>query len=383
MKKKLILKILAVGTISITLLLGIGVTNRVFAEDVILNTATAESAEKEKNTATNATSNTVDVKTEKKDITKLKNKINTSIHTYTGEKRTPSVKIYDGNNTLKEGQDYTVKYKNNKNPGKATITVKGKGNYKGTIIKYFYIAPQKEKIKSVIFSSTFTKATIKWEKDNKADGYIIYMSETKDGEYTKIKTIKNKKTTEYTKKGLDPDKIYYFKIRGYKNVDGKKICKFYSSAKSNTGLLAKVELTSYSSGSNRNHNLSLASKKINGLVLKPGQTFNWFQVVGPASKARGYKQASVFVNGKTVLGYGGGVCQVSTTLYQASLKAGLKIIERHMHSKAVTYTTRGKDATVSYGVQNLRIRNNKNYSIKIVTTSNKGTTKCELYRIAD
>ena len=81
------------------------------------------------------------------------------------------------------------------------------------------------------------------------------------------------------------------------------------------------------------------------------------------------------------MGYGGGVCQVSTTLYQASVEAGLKIVERHMHSKAVSYTKRGKDATVSYGVQNLRIKNNKKYTIKLETYSNKGKTTCKIYKI--
>ncbi len=331
------------------------------------------------------------VKTEKvskKKVSKLKIKLNSTLYTYTGGERNVPIKAYDGSKKLKKGKDYTVTYKNNVKIGIAKVTIKGKGNYTGSITKSYYILPQTSKIKSVMFNSKFTKATITWKKDPKATGYAIYMSESKNGEYKKIKHITKKSITTYTKTRLDPDKMYYFKVRAFKtiNKNGKKkniYSKNYSKAKSNTGLISEVTLTSKGSGSNRNHNLKLASKKINGLVLRPGQTFNWFTVVGPASKRNGYKVAIVFENGKSVRGYGGGVCQVSTTLYQASKKVGLRIVERYTHSKPVSYTTSGKDATVAYGSRNLRIRNNKNYSIRIVTTSKGGSTTCKIYRVAD
>lgn len=362
-KSKKILKILIIGVIAIALQMVLNINYKVMA-------------------TTNT--NTSTVNSSKISIKKLKYKINTSVHTYTGGERKPYVKLYNKGKRLKENRDYTVTYKNNINTGKATIIVQGKGKYTGTIKKYFYIAPKKAIINSVMFNAKFTNATITWEKDSQASGYAIYMSESKDGEYTKIKNITSKKITTYTKKGLDSDKMYYFKIRSFRTINGKRVySKKYSNPKSNTGLLAEVTLTSSSSGTNRNYNLSLASKKMNGTVLKPGETFNWFNVVGSASKAKGYKLAIIFENGKSVNGYGGGVCQVSTTLYQASLKAGLKIVERHTHSKPVSYTSSGKDATVAYGSKNLRIKNNKEYSIKLVTTSNKGSTTCKIYRIAD
>ena len=157
-----------------------------------------------------------------------------------------------------------------------------------------------------------------------------------------------------------------------------------SKAKSSKGKIAKISLVSYSSGSNRNYNLKKACKAINGTIIKPGEVFNWFKVVGPASGSRGYKKAMVF-RGKTkrALDYGGGVCQVSSTLYQAALQANLKILERHEHSQPVSYAKKGKDATVTYGVNNLKFKNTKNYKIKLVTYAEGGRTTCEMYRIAD
>ena len=320
-----------------------------------------------------------------KQVSSLNINIDTSKALYTGKKITKSINIYDGNIKLAEGKDYEVKYDNNIKTGKATITVKGKENYTGTITRDFYIVPKKAYIRRVLFSSNFKKATIEWDRDKQASGYVIYMATKKDGNYKRVKKIKKNKITEYTVKKLNPNKMYYFKICSYKTVGGKN---YYSTkmskAKSNTGLLAKVSLVSYSSGSNRNLNLKKACKAIDETILRPGDTFNWFKVVGPASAARGYKKATIFIGKyKKGQGYGGGVCQVSSTVYQAALKSGLKILERHQHSQRVSYTKLGIDATVTYGVNNLRFKNNKKYSIKIVMYSKAGRTTCEMYRIAD
>lgn len=384
MKRKVFSKgLIIVATISI---LGVaGVQNKVMAEELTQNTTQSAT---QNTTQTSAQNTTTTIKTQtKKEIKSIKNlkaKINTSTVAYTGKKIKPSVKIYDGKKKLKQNKDYTVEYKNNVKTGKAKITVKGIGDYKGTIKKYFYIAPKKAYIKSVFFNSKFTKATIEWKKDNLASGYAVFMSDKKDGKYKRIKKIKNKKITSYTVKNLDPDTMYYFKVCSFKMVNDKIVYSpKESKPKSNTGKLAKISLVSYSSGKNRNFNLKKASKLIDGTILKPGDVFNWFKVVGPASQARGYKKASVFVNKKTVPGYGGGVCQVSTTVYQAALDSGLKILERHQHSKPVSYTSKDRDATVTYGVHNLRFKNNKKYSIKIVTYSKEGRTTCEMYRVED
>ncbi len=361
MKNKTLLKnfsIIAIFTIIILLFTGV---NKVYAEE---NTA---------------------VQNVIKQISSLNIQIDTRYATYTGKKLTRPVAIYDGNTKLVEGKDYNVTFKNNKKTGKAIIKIKGTGNYTGTVEKYFYIVPKKATIKDVIFSSNFKKATIEWKKDKQASGYVIYMATKKDGEYKKVKKIKKNKITQYTVKKLNPNKMYYFKIWSYKTIEEKNCySNKMSKSKSSKGKIAKISLVSYSSGSNRKHNLKKACKAINGTILKPGETFNWFKVVGPASGKRGYKKAMVF-RGKTkrALDYGGGVCQVSSTLYQAALQSNLKVLERHEHSQPVSYAKKGKDATVTYGVNNLKFKNTKNYKIKLVTYAEEGRTTCEMYRISD
>ncbi len=329
-----------------------------------------------------ASKSTSQVSSSKKKVKKLKIVMPDGPYTYTGKKRNAEVKVYDGKTKLKNNKDYKLKYKNNVNTGKASVTITGKGKYTGSVTKYYYIAPGKPSLKNVYFNAKSTQAEISWKRDKKASGYAIYMSTKKNGKYEKIKVIKNNKTTSYKKTGLKSSKTYYFKIRSFVVVDGERIYgKKYSTIKSDTGLLSKVTLNYAGSGSNRNYNMKRASAKIKGTVIKPGKQFNWFNVVGPASKAKGYKKAGVIVNGRTTQGYGGGVCQVSTTIYQAAQKAKLKIVERHKHSAGVPYTKKGKDATVSYGSKNLRIKNNKSYPIKIVTYTKKTKTICEMYRI--
>lgn len=314
-------------------------------------------------------------------IKKLNIEVNTSVRTYTGSPLETSVKIYDGDKRLRCNRDYVITYENNVETGKATVQIRGIVKYKGIVNKKFYIAPQKTKITEVMFNSNFTKATISWESVWNASGYKIYMSDSKDGEYNYIKTIDNNWTTSYTKGGLDPDRIYWFKVRAYTQYGNKKICKKFSNPKSSGGLIASVSLTSPTSGPNRNHNLWLACSRLNGKIINPGETFNWFRDHGPASAARGYKEATVYQGTLSVPGYGGGVCQVSTTIYQAARNVGLEMVERHIHNKPVSYTKWGNDATVSYGAQNLIIRNNKWYKIKLVTYASGGTTTCKIYRV--
>lgn len=303
-----------------------------------------------------------------------------STYKYTGEQKKPKVVVKYGGKKLTNGKDYTVSYKNNKNPGKATIYIKGKGIYTGTITKTFYIKLKTPTVKKVS-NKTKTSLKITWKKDTKVSGYVLYMANSKNGKYKKIKTIKSNKTTSYTKKGLKKNKSYYIKIKSYKTVKGKKIYSNYSSAKTNARLLASKTLKS-KSNTNRNKNLKLAAKACNGIVLKPGQQFKWSKVVGKASKAKGYKKATVFVGGKSVKGYGGGVCQISTALYQSAKASKLKIIERHTHSKAVSYAKKGQEATVAHGSKDLIFKNNKSYSIKIVITTYKGQCTCKFYRVS-
>ncbi|MDD2511104.1 MAG: VanW family protein [Syntrophomonas sp.] len=107
----------------------------------------------------------------------------------------------------------------------------------------------------------------------------------------------------------------------------------------------------------RYNNISLACSGVNNSVLWPGQDFSFNETVGPRTPERGYMPAPVFLMGASELDYGGGVCQVSTTVFNAAEKAGLKIIERHLHTRAVHYVPEGKDAAVSYGDLDLKFSN--------------------------
>jgi len=120
---------------------------------------------------------------------------------------------------------------------------------------------------------------------------------------------------------------------------------------------------SYFRGSiaSRIHNIRLASSKLNGLLIPPGETFSFNQSLGEVSLATGYQEAYIIKEGRTVLGDGGGVCQVSTTLFRAALDAGLPIIERKAHAYRVSYYEQnspvGQDATVFAPTADLKIKN--------------------------
>ena len=130
--------------------------------------------------------------------------------------------------------------------------------------------------------------------------------------------------------------------------------------------------TKASSQANRNTNLSLACKAINGIILYPGQTFSYNQTLGKRTAAKGYKEANTYYNGEVVESLGGGICQVSSTLYWCAMHADLQIVERANHSLPVSYIPKGMDATVSWGGPDLKFKNDSDYPIKIVATSNKG-----------
>ena len=118
----------------------------------------------------------------------------------------------------------------------------------------------------------------------------------------------------------------------------------------------------------RQTNITITCQSLNGTVVKSGETFSFCDIPGPAKPEDGYKKADTFdSDGNTIQAYGGGKCQVSTTLYNAVLKVdGLEIIERHEHSGYVPYIEKGKDAAVAYGSYDFKFKNNTNKTIKII-----------------
>lgn len=127
----------------------------------------------------------------------------------------------------------------------------------------------------------------------------------------------------------------------------------------------------------RIHNIVAASDTIHDMVLKPDEIFDYDQVIAEAERKYGFKEAPVILNGKLVPGIGGGICQVSSTLYNAALRTGLEIVERRNHSLPVAYLPLGLDATFSQGYLNFRFKNTtgKHMIIRTSTDNNRLTIK--------
>lgn len=117
--------------------------------------------------------------------------------------------------------------------------------------------------------------------------------------------------------------------------------------------------------SSRTHNIKLACNKINNFLLKPGEQFSMNEVLGPRTVKNGYMQAPIIINNELIPGTGGGVCQVTSTLYNAVLFSGLQVVQRKNHSITLGYIPPGQDATIAEGYIDFKFKNNRNYTICI------------------
>lgn len=130
-------------------------------------------------------------------------------------------------------------------------------------------------------------------------------------------------------------------------------------------VLAGTCTTSFStSSSNRINNIEVAAGHLNNLLVMPGQEISVSDTIKPRTTANGYKSAGAYLNGRTVPAIGGGICQVSSTVYNAVKNAGLTVLERHPHSMPVHYLPLGLDAAISAGTKDLRFRND--YSAPVI-----------------
>jgi len=120
-------------------------------------------------------------------------------------------------------------------------------------------------------------------------------------------------------------------------------------------------------------NIALAASRLNGTVIHPGSTFSFNETVGEASAAGGYRSGRVLYADTVAYEPGGGVCQVSSTLFNALLLAGCTIIERHRHNQPVRYVAPGLDATIRYGKKDLRMKNPHSFPVSIFTEVNEST----------
>jgi len=124
----------------------------------------------------------------------------------------------------------------------------------------------------------------------------------------------------------------------------------------------QVEIASYRTSladrtEAQRHNIRQAAMALDGVVIEPGETFSFNQAVGPRTPERGYCEAPSFLERDVLASFGGGICQVSSTLYNAALLAGLEVVERHQHNRKVASVPPGRDSTVWYGLLDLRLTN--------------------------
>ena len=133
----------------------------------------------------------------------------------------------------------------------------------------------------------------------------------------------------------------------------------------------------------RTTNLELACNKINGTVVLSGDTFSYNKVVGARTAGAGYKNAKIYEAGKVVDGIGGGICQISSTLYNAVLNANLEIVERKNHQFVTSYVEPGMDATVVYGLTDFKFKNTRQYPVRVVATAKNGIATVTIYGIKE
>lgn len=135
--------------------------------------------------------------------------------------------------------------------------------------------------------------------------------------------------------------------------------------------------------SGRQTNISLTCSTLNGTIVKPYETFSFCDTVGKATPEKGYEQAKIFdANGNITMGYGGGNCQVSSTLYNAVLQnSNFEIVERHPHSHTVYYVEKDKDAAVACGSVDFKFKNNNSYSLRIYASTDGNQVTISIVKI--
>lgn len=148
------------------------------------------------------------------------------------------------------------------------------------------------------------------------------------------------------------------------------------------------ELATYSTrydptNKNRSNNIAISTEKIDGTIIMPGETFSYNQTVGERTIAEGYKEAGAYAGGRVVQDVGGGICQTSSTLYNAALLANLEIVDRSNHQFLTSYVDPGRDATVAWGSIDFQFKNTRTYPIKIEATAKNGVCTMSIYGIKE
>ena len=242
-----------------------------------------------------------------------------------------------------------------------------------------FIKPAKAQLTSVTMKNS--TLNVEWKKLDCTGYEIIYTTDSKFKKGLKAVKIKNSNTTKKAIKKLKKGKKYYVKVRAYAVNNGEKL--YGSKSTMLSSYFSNVYSTYcsyYVNNKDRTTNLKIASKKINGTIIQPGETFDFNKVVGSRTSSKGYKKAHVFTGGDGVaMGLAGGICQVASTTFNAALLANVQIVERHQHSQRVSYVPLGRDAAISGNVQNFKWKNNTKYAIKVGMTVKGGKITCTFY----
>jgi vancomycin resistance protein YoaR len=177
------------------------------------------------------------------------------------------------------------------------------------------------------------------------------------------------KVMEASTKGGDVDLPLYVSASGYKAEDAEH--------------LGEVVVASYKTYFNpgvagRTKNIELSAKAINNVIVGTEDYFSFNTTVGPSDEAHGYQPAEEAINGKLVMGIGGGICQTSSTLFNAVDQIGVDYVEKHHHSVTVGYVPKGRDATVSYGGKDFRFQNKAGAPFLVRAIVGNGTLTVEI-----
>lgn len=146
--------------------------------------------------------------------------------------------------------------------------------------------------------------------------------------------------------------------------------------------IATYTTTLYDKEQTRIENINLAISKLNGVAIENGTEFSFNNTIGPMDESNGFKKATGFDSkGRKIKISGGGICQISSTLYNTALIAGFEITERHPHSRRVYYVPKNKDATIFYGSLDLKFINNSGSKVRIDASATESTVTITLIKI--
>lgn len=193
--------------------------------------------------------------------------------------------------------------------------------------------------------------------------YVVYLFVGSNNKLN-INEVKNIKT-EISSKQIDDNTVNIEKEIIYEEVE-----------------IASFTSTLYDNEENRVYNITKACESLNDTIIDPGNEFSFNDTIGPMGEENGYLKATGFDSqGKLIQVSAGGMCQVSSTLYNVALLANLEITERHPHSRRVYYVPADKDATVYYGSLDLKFINNTGEKIKITASNDNYSVTIKMYKL--